>query len=642
MIELLNHWADAWAGYAVMAVIQNTLFLGLILLALSFLKSYPAKWRYRLTLAAALKLWVPLFFTLPQSAPQMIPMGLPAATLPASTPIKTVAQSAAPQLSVQALFMGLWALGVLLMLAIPLAKTLGLWMKLRHAEPMGPVSPNSHIQLMRSEHVPVPMTLGLFPRRIYVPRQWPQWSESCRQMALAHELAHIHRADGFFQVLQFLATAFYFFHPLAWLLSRQMNELREMACDDAALAPQKGTQTQSECTSITYSRALVEIAENMQQIDLGCVSASALIKRRNELFNRIQYQMEDSMKKIPKVLQVTIIVSVLLLTLGLSWATQSPHASGATTPQAMETSTTSSTDTLSILSGRVVNSKEGEKIVAGATVQVEGSGQKVTTDSQGRFSVKKLPAGGYSLRVSKPGFETIVYKNIELEEESKHVFTLRLKPGDNSNTAPQVIDKKRPVLSGLVLNGKTKNAFAGASVTLNETGETYRCGESGFFHFQNLQPGTYSLTVSHPGFETVVLKSLHISTDAMPNPRITLNPGDDAVQTEEEFNKEKTSVFYAFDQAPVPVGGWTALKDNLVYPEAEKKAKISGPVMVYAQINEKGKVVDCRILQSPSEALSQSAIAAIKATPWKPALLKDKPVMVWVAVPVVFNLSKDE
>ncbi len=53
---------------------------------------------------------------------------------------------------------------------------------------------------------------------------------------LLHELAHIRRGDLWVVVVQRIAQAVFFFNPAVHLLNWIIDELREYACDDAALA----------------------------------------------------------------------------------------------------------------------------------------------------------------------------------------------------------------------------------------------------------------------------------------------------------------------------------------------------------------------------------------------------------------------
>ena len=57
-------------------------------------------------------------------------------------------------------------------------------------------------------------------------------------------------------------------------------------------------------------------------------------------------------------------------------------------------------------------------------------------------------------------------------------------------------------------------------------------------------------------------------------------------------------------------------------------------------IDENGRVVDTKILKSlGNNGCDEAAVAAIKSVKWKPAKQRDKPVKVWVGIPVVFMLK---
>jgi len=112
----------------------------------------------------------------------------------------------------------------------------------------------------------------------------------------------------------------------------------------------------------------------------------------------------------------------------------------------------------------------------------------------------------------------------------------------------------------------------------------------------------------------------------------------DEVPPEEEDGE--TPIFVAYDEAPAPIGGFAAIQSNLVYPEIARKAGVEGRVYVNVLIDEKGNVIDTRILKSlGNNGCDEAAVAAIKSVKWKPAKQRDKPVKVWVGIPVVFKLK---
>ena len=119
-----------------------------------------------------------------------------------------------------------------------------------------------------------------------------------------------------------------------------------------------------------------------------------------------------------------------------------------------------------------------------------------------------------------------------------------------------------------------------------------------------------------------------------------LNLGDDAppLPPPPEEDDGSQIMFYAYDEPPQPIGGWGALKKNLVYPDLAQKAGVEGQVMVYAHIDVDGSVLATRVIQQ-LVGCNEAAETAVKKTKWKPAMQRDQPVKVWVMVPVVFKLK---
>jgi periplasmic protein TonB len=78
-------------------------------------------------------------------------------------------------------------------------------------------------------------------------------------------------------------------------------------------------------------------------------------------------------------------------------------------------------------------------------------------------------------------------------------------------------------------------------------------------------------------------------------------------------------------------------KVNPTYPDIAREAQVEGKVVVQALVGKDGKVKDTRI-QVSVPMLDKSAEDAVKQWVFKPALANNKPVAVWVAVPVSFKL----
>ena len=98
--------------------------------------------------------------------------------------------------------------------------------------------------------------------------------------------------------------------------------------------------------------------------------------------------------------------------------------------------------------------------------------------------------------------------------------------------------------------------------------------------------------------------------------------------------------FIPYDDPPVPVGGYGAIQQHIVYPEIAQEAGIEGTVVIQAFVSKKGKVTETLVLKSiPNTGLDEAAMEAIKKTKFIPAKQRDRAVGVWISIPVNFRLK---
>jgi len=95
-----------------------------------------------------------------------------------------------------------------------------------------------------------------------------------------------------------------------------------------------------------------------------------------------------------------------------------------------------SAQTTSTIAG-TVRDKQG-LTVAGAEVQVTSTelaiDRTVTTESDGTYRIAALPPGIYQIRVSKDGFQTELFKNIEVTLNKTLVYDVTLQVGSTNQT----------------------------------------------------------------------------------------------------------------------------------------------------------------------------------------------------------------
>lgn len=106
-------------------------------------------------------------------------------------------------------------------------------------------------------------------------------------------------------------------------------------------------------------------------------------------------------------------------------------------------------------------------------------------------------------------------------------------------------------------------------------------------------------------------------------------------EREPEAPALETPDFVPYDSPPQPI---QIVKP--VYPDIARQAGLEGTVYLKLLIDVDGKVIHTKVLSSPHESLTQSAIEAAMQCRFSPALQRDKPVRVWAAQGFQFLLKE--
>jgi beta-lactamase regulating signal transducer with metallopeptidase domain len=92
------------------------------------------------------------------------------------------------------------------------------------------------VLLRVSNAIGSPVTVGALRSMVLLPlSSVTMLSPEEIEVVLAHELAHVRRADFFWNLVQTVVETLFFFHPAVWWISGRVRHERELCCDDLAL-----------------------------------------------------------------------------------------------------------------------------------------------------------------------------------------------------------------------------------------------------------------------------------------------------------------------------------------------------------------------------------------------------------------------
>ena len=162
------------------------------------------------------------------------------------------------------------------------------------------------VRVMRSETLPVPVTIGLSRPVIILPEQLlREGNTELLTSAIGHEFIHVARRDYVLNLIYELLFIPISFHPAAALLRRRVRQTRELCCDE--LVAERIVNPE------VYARSLVRLASSAPPLRRLSVSTTVGIADADILEARIMSLLKKpELKKRWKKLWL-VAVSLLLL-----------------------------------------------------------------------------------------------------------------------------------------------------------------------------------------------------------------------------------------------------------------------------------------------------------------------------------------
>lgn len=102
---------------------------------------------------------------------------------------------------------------------------------------------------------------------------------------------------------------------------------------------------------------------------------------------------------------------------------------------------------------------------------------------------------------------------------------------------------------------------------------------------------------------------------------------------------DSEEVFIVVEEPPQMIGGMQSLASKIVYPEKAKEQMIEGKVFVQFIVNEEGRVVEPKVIKSPSHILNSAALEAVQDLEFTAPKQRGQKVKVKYTLPIVFQLK---
>ena len=268
----------------------------------------------------------------------------------------------------------------------------------------------------------MPLTWGILRPVIVLPSGAAHWTEDRRRVVLSHELAHIARHDWLLQICAELARCFYWFHPLVWLAAARLRQESERASDDAVL--------RSGIAPSHYASQLLDLARTLENSGRAWSTALA-IARPSNLERRFAAMLNPSLNRrhlSPKAKFLIPLLALCALVPLAALRLPGQNLAGKFTGTILDPSGGAVPYATIVMTNHKANTCAPSLALPPCTVDM------TTSDADGNFVFKALPAGEYEMKVLKPGFATYLAPQVVLDPGRDLAMTAKLNVGSINET----------------------------------------------------------------------------------------------------------------------------------------------------------------------------------------------------------------
>jgi protocatechuate 3,4-dioxygenase beta subunit len=301
------------------------------------------------------------------------------------------------------------------------------------------LSVSEQVRLRMATVPAAPMTWGIFRHVILLPQDAMEWSSIRRRLVLAHELAHIKRADGLGQILAQCVCSLYWFNPAVWYAAYRLQVERERACDDQVL--------RLGASAVDYADHLLQIARGLNS---RFILTAVSMAQPSQLKSRMLAILDPRTRR--KTLSLAASTALLMLVAGLTLSTAvvqitamaslalpeigfpglpilaaheaEPRAEAAQ-PEGLQAP--AATGPASI-EGRILDATTSEPVAEVDISLPQPNGVPrvaATTNSEGRFVIEGLMPGSHLLTTTKEGYAPVRPEGRRAPGEAGTLITVR-------------------------------------------------------------------------------------------------------------------------------------------------------------------------------------------------------------------------
>jgi TonB family protein len=187
-------------------------------------------------------------------------------------------------------------------------------------------------------------------------------------------------------------------------------------------------------------------------------------------------------------------------------------------------------------------------------------------------------------------------------------------------------------LQGRVGDFVTNSFIDGAVVVVEEIDQRQTSDAKGYFRFEGLSPGSYTIRITHPSHRPLVHRNFQFTRGGVYS-FFLLRSGKGTDQPYVADGKPQGQFVIDEDAEVIQ-------RQEPKYPESALNEKAEGTILLWVNVDAQGEVASAWFKEgSKRKDLLEASMEAIQYFKFKPAKVKGKPVGVAVTVPFNFRLA---